>query len=330
MRPPPSASHGPARRGLAAVATALAVVGTLTLTAAPAGATEIAVQSTGRCAADGRFVVTWTVTNDMRDQAATLRKATAVPAGEGLALSSALPAGGRVTGTQAFRRGASGRVVLTVTAVWTSGVKRTSQGVYTVPAGPCPVTGLVRPPAPAGDAKPAATVQVTCEGIVTTLKNGGGAPATFTILANYGSGKPEELDQQVVKAGDTVKLDYGDASPVVKAANARRALTADYTVTLIVTATGMKPATAAYPAKVCAAAASASPSEAMEEFPAPASSPLAGDSLAVTGARLVALVGGAAFVLLLGFVMVLASRRRRRGSPPRQDPVESAFWNARG
>ncbi|HEV2088936.1 MAG TPA: hypothetical protein VGR21_11560 [Cryptosporangiaceae bacterium] len=293
--------------------TGLLASGALAFGAAEAGAApterQVTLASSGRCAADGQFVVTWTVANGARDKAATLRQPEAEPVGSALDLPTALPAGGRLTGTQTVRRGVTGQAVLTVTAVWSDGVKRTATASYPLPSRACPVARPVAPPVQPGDAKPAAVLTADCDGIVTTLKNSGRSPATFTVLARYGSGGFEKIDEQVVRPGATVEVEYGPTSAATRAAKASGVVADDDAVTLRVVAKGMTDVTASYPPRDCGAP-SASPSPVWDYLPTP--SELAGDPLPVTGALLAAMVGGAGLALGTGLAMVIAGRRRRR------------------
>jgi LPXTG-motif cell wall-anchored protein len=175
-----------ARRALALAAVAAAATAAVLAVSAPASAHKSDIEGTFVCdQQSGDWVVTWTVRNDMRDVAATLKDVVVTPEGttvSGIAEGTALPAGGSVTGVQRVS-GEETSASLSLLTKWVNGRKFHAEGKVKFEGKcekpeqptPTPTATPTAPASPPGEATPTPTA-------TPAPGAGGGLPVTGSAV----------------------------------------------------------------------------------------------------------------------------------------------------
>lgn len=307
--------------------TGLVTVGAVALTAAPASAHTADVRGTAECV-DGQYVVAWTVTNNDKDNDATLDVA-ALPEKSKLSLPDTVQAGETVEGTQVLPPGSNGIknaagenvARLAIHGVWKDGDKVLKSDVTADVPLPGPSCRTHVPPP--SQAKPSADATLSCDEFAIELVNPTKYPVRFTVAFQFDQHKVV-YDDFLVHAGKKLVIPDDTASSEDTGKDAAAAFDesdesdfANLAVSVFVKKTKLASDEIDYSDCESASPAPSTPVESASASPAPVAaapsvSPAASSSLPVTGASLGGLLVSVAALLGLGVTLVVFTRRRKR------------------
>jgi len=318
--------------------TGLVTVGAVALTAAPANAHENYVKGTAECV-DGRYVVSWEVTNKDETNDETIA-VTVEPTGSEIELADKIKAGETIKGTQTLPAGSRGikdEAGRDVAKIHVHGEWKTDKGTLKhseyvdvpLPGDSC---GSVKPSETPAVQAPSAFIVLSCEAFSIELTNPTAETVKFRVAIKLDNDKPL-IEEFAVAAGKKLALpddlDEADAGSLGEVSEgSEESEEGDLEFTKIAVSVSVKDKQLAEksldlatcddggvnptksPTASPSVSASVAPGTGVDVTVSPAAD--SEDSLPVTGASLGGLIAAAVLVLGLGIGMVVFTRRRKR------------------